>query len=220
MAIGTRWDAIVIGSGASGLATAAFLGKSGMKVLVLEKHSTAGGACHTFNDKGYEFNIGIHYVGLMDNPAFPAKIILDQVTDGQVQWAPMGKYKKIRRILQYTFYYLRSQDSDFDVVYTNAMSPLQRRFNISSPRGKWQEQLVQDFPNEKAAIMKFFDMAGKITRLNATMWMIALKIMPFWFVNLCDKLGIIRFFSPFFAFNHKRTLQDIVNVYTNNSGYK
>ena len=103
-----------------------------MKVLVLEKHSTAGGACHTFNDNGYEFNIGIHYVGLMDNPAFPAKIILDQVTDGQVQWAPMGKYKKIRRILQHKFYYLRSQDSDFDVVYTNAMSPLQRRFNIKT----------------------------------------------------------------------------------------
>ena len=87
---GNRWDAIVIGSGVSGLGTAALLGKSGMKVLVLEKHSTAGGACHTFNDNGYEFNVGIHYVGQMDNPTFPPKIILDQVSDGQIQWAPMG----------------------------------------------------------------------------------------------------------------------------------
>ena len=75
----------------SGLGTAALLGKSGMKVLVLEKHSTAGGACHTFNDNGYEFN-----VGEMDNPAFPPKIILDQVSDGQIQWAPLGKHKTIQ----------------------------------------------------------------------------------------------------------------------------
>ena len=87
---GNRWDAVVIGSGVGGLTTASLLGKSGMKVLVFEKHSTAGGACHTFNDNGYEFNVGIHYVGEMDNPAFPPKIILDQVSDGQIQWAPLG----------------------------------------------------------------------------------------------------------------------------------
>ena len=74
----------------SGLGTAALLGKSGMKVLVLEKHSTAGGACHTFNDNGYEFNVGIHYVGELDNPRATNRIVLDQVTDGQIQWAPMG----------------------------------------------------------------------------------------------------------------------------------
>ena len=79
----------------SGLGTAALLGKSGMKVLVLEKHSTAGGACHTFDDNGYEFNVGINYVGEMDNPAFPPKIILDQVSDGQIQWAPLGKHLNI-----------------------------------------------------------------------------------------------------------------------------
>ena len=91
MATGSRWDAIVIGSGISGLGTAALLGKAGMKVLVLEKYSTVGGACHTFNDNGYEFNIGVHYVGEMDNPAFPAKIRLDQVSDGQIQWSPLGR---------------------------------------------------------------------------------------------------------------------------------
>ena len=61
-----------------------------MKVLVLEKHSKAGGACHTFNDNGYEFNVGLQLVGEMDNPAAPAKIVFDQVSDGQIQWAPIG----------------------------------------------------------------------------------------------------------------------------------
>ena len=101
----------------SGLGTAALLGKSGMKVLVLEKHSTAGGACHTFNDNGYEFNVGIHYVGEMDNPAFPPKIILDQVSDGQIQWAPLGKRRKFILNSFNLVFVFTITESDFDVVY-------------------------------------------------------------------------------------------------------
>ena len=39
--------------------------RSGRKVLVLEQHDQAGGCCHTFLDKGYEFDVGVHYVGGM-----------------------------------------------------------------------------------------------------------------------------------------------------------
>ena len=40
----TRYDAIVIGAGHNGLCNAAFLGKSGLKVLVLERNPYIGGA--------------------------------------------------------------------------------------------------------------------------------------------------------------------------------
>ncbi len=46
-----------------GMTAAALLSKAGMKVLVLEKHYKFGGACHTFGDEGYEFELAIHYVG-------------------------------------------------------------------------------------------------------------------------------------------------------------
>ena len=38
-----RWDAIVIGAGHNGLTCAAYLGRAGRKVLVLERSSVLGG---------------------------------------------------------------------------------------------------------------------------------------------------------------------------------
>lgn len=51
-------DAIIIGSGVGGLGLAVLLAKVGKKVLVLEQHSKAGGCCHTFSEKGFEFDVG------------------------------------------------------------------------------------------------------------------------------------------------------------------
>ena len=53
-------DAIIIGSGIGGLTTAVLLGRTGQKVLVLERHDQAGGTCHTFIDKGFEFDTGMY----------------------------------------------------------------------------------------------------------------------------------------------------------------
>ena len=51
-------DAIIIGSGVGGLGLAVLLARVGKKVLVLEQHDRAGGCCHTFTEKGFEFDVG------------------------------------------------------------------------------------------------------------------------------------------------------------------
>lgn len=51
-------DAIIIGSGIGGLAAAVLLAKAGRRVLVLEQHGKLGGCCHTFSEKGFEFDAG------------------------------------------------------------------------------------------------------------------------------------------------------------------
>jgi phytoene dehydrogenase-like protein len=60
-----KWDTIIIGSGAGGLATAICLARAGQNVLVLEQHDVPGGWCHSFYLDGHRFTPGVHYVGLL-----------------------------------------------------------------------------------------------------------------------------------------------------------
>ena len=86
-----NYDAIIIGSGIGGLTTAAFLSKEGLKVLVLERHYTAGGFTHVFKRKGYEWDVGIHYIGEVQRPNSAIRRIFDYISDGKLKWADMGR---------------------------------------------------------------------------------------------------------------------------------
>ena len=59
-------DAIVVGSGIGGLTTACLLARSRKRVVVLEQHDQAGGCCHTFIEKGYEFDVGKYFGHVSD----------------------------------------------------------------------------------------------------------------------------------------------------------
>jgi len=85
-----HWDAIVIGSGIGGLTAAALLAKhAGKKVLVLERHYTAGGYTHSFHRPGYSWDVGVHYIGELEAPASPLRAAFDHLTEGKLEWAPM-----------------------------------------------------------------------------------------------------------------------------------
>jgi all-trans-retinol 13,14-reductase len=86
-----RWDAIVIGSGLGGLATAALLSNMGKRVLVLERHYVIGGFTHTFKRKGWEWDVGVHYVGEVHRDRSVLGQLFQHITGGALEWAPMGE---------------------------------------------------------------------------------------------------------------------------------
>ena len=85
-----QFDAIVIGSGIGGLATASLLAQlEGKRVLLLERHFQIGGFTHSFSRQGgLEWDVGLHYVGEVQIGSV-ARAIFDFITQGQVDWQAM-----------------------------------------------------------------------------------------------------------------------------------
>ena len=86
-----RWDAIVIGSGLGGLASAALLSEQGKRVLVLERHYAIGGFTHTFKRKGYEWDVGVHYIGEVHRERSVLGQLFRHISGGALEWADMGE---------------------------------------------------------------------------------------------------------------------------------
>lgn len=132
-----EWDAIVIGSGMGGLASAALLSRHANKrVLVLERHYTPGGFTHTFKRPGYEWDVGVHYIGGIHGQE-RIGAIFDAVTGG-TEWARMP--------------------SCFDRVVIG-----ERAFDLVSGRERFVDALVKSFPAERAAITRYLHVARRAT---------------------------------------------------------
>lgn len=87
-----RHDAIVIGSGLGGLATAACLAAAGRSVLVLEQHEMLGGTSQVFRRKRqWEFDVGVHYVGgvARGSDGLIATVLRGLGVEDRVEWCRM-----------------------------------------------------------------------------------------------------------------------------------
>lgn len=88
--IADKYDAIVIGSGIGGLAAGAMLSKhAAKKVLVLERHYTAGGYTHVFHRPNYEWDVGVHYIGDVAEGSV-LRALFDDLSNRQLKWHDMG----------------------------------------------------------------------------------------------------------------------------------
>ena len=92
-----EYDVILIGSGIGSLVTAAALSKAGRRCLVLERHYTAGGYTHVFKRRGYEWDVGVHYIGEVMRPTSILSRLFRYISDGSIEWADMGEvYDRVR----------------------------------------------------------------------------------------------------------------------------
>ena len=92
-----HWDVICIGSGPGCLCAAAFLAQQGKRVLVLERHYRPGGYTHIFKRPGFEWDVGVHYIGEVGRDGSFLSRLFNQITGGRLKWADMGEvYDRIR----------------------------------------------------------------------------------------------------------------------------
>ncbi len=125
------YDAIVIGSGMGGLTAASLLTRrAGKRVLVLERHFKLGGFNHAFQRNRFHWDVGLHYVGGM-GPGEQSRKVMDLVTGGQVDWAPMPDFFEV-------FHY-----PDLSVPVP------------SDPRA-YAAALIDSFPHEAKSIRSYF----------------------------------------------------------------
>ena len=89
-AVTTNYDAILIGSGIGALTVAVGLSRQKhWRCLILEQNFNLGGMTQEFvRERRYHFDVGLHYVGEM-NPGTLTRQLMDYVTGGAVEWAPM-----------------------------------------------------------------------------------------------------------------------------------
>jgi len=152
-----QYDFIVIGSGISGLCSAALLCKRGFSVLVLEKHFKIGGFTHTFKRKGYEWDVGIHYIGDVHRQHSLSGALFRYISEGRLEWNKMN--------------------ANYDrIVFPD------KEYNFFSPRERFVDDLKNHFPDDTKAIDQYMELLDSVARAGKAFY--AAKATPKFLYNL------------------------------------
>ncbi|WGL15072.1 NAD(P)/FAD-dependent oxidoreductase [Microbulbifer bruguierae] len=158
------YDVIVIGSGIGGLTSASLLSAAGKKVLVLEQHYTAGGFTHAYERQGYEWDVGVHYIGDVGDHLTMTRKLFDFISGGRLKWAPM--------------------DPTYDRIFL-----ADQQYDLVAGRDEFVGELSRQFPGEREVIEKYLQ---RVMAVSKAMPVITLeKLLPRWcapLLNIYKKL--------------------------------
>ncbi len=142
-----KYDAIVIGAGLGGLSAATMLAKSGLSVLLLERHNVPGGYATSFVRGRYEFEIALHELSGIGPPE--RRGTLYRYLDD------LGVASKVEFLRMPNLY--RSVFPDLDVT-------------LPAGREAFEARLCEVFPREAQGIRRFvqrvFDLGHDFARLT------------------------------------------------------
>ncbi len=132
-------DHVIIGSGIGGLMCAAMLSKAGRKVLVLEQHYTAGGFTHSYQRQGYEWDVGVHYVGMVGNKKTMPGALFHWASEGRLKWDEL--------------------DACYDAFVIEGKS-----YKLPVGRKAFKRYLLSEFPDDAAAIVEYCRLLFSVER--------------------------------------------------------
>ena len=138
----TAKKAIVIGTGAGGLMSAAYLAKYGFEVVALEKAPSIGGYLKSFSRKGYHFDPGIHYVGECSRGQMGHRILSGLGLDADDLFCEMDPEG-------YDIY----RFPDFEIKLCKGIDV-------------YRDRLAEQFPNEIEGIDRFVDSINKVREVR------------------------------------------------------
>lgn len=112
---------------------------------MLERHYAVGGFTHVFRRPGYEWDVGVHYLGDLEPGGF-LRSLFDDLSEETLEWADMGPVYDRSVIGEEVF--------DF-------------------PKGKEQliAALVDRFPGEQAAIEGYFQLVERVAKSTRLFFM-------------------------------------------------
>uniref|UniRef100_A0A3B5MHZ3 All-trans-retinol 13,14-reductase n=1 Tax=Xiphophorus couchianus TaxID=32473 RepID=A0A3B5MHZ3_9TELE len=137
--------------------------------------------------------LGIHYIGDLLGDS-PFRCMLDQMTNGQLQWEPLEKA--------------------FDHVVLGSLEN-RRSYPIFSGSARYLEELKKRFPGEEKAIDEYLRLV-KVESYHFGSWLfVVLKLCPLPLAKFLIHTGLVKHLSFFFKMA-PRSLRDVVNELTEN----
>lgn len=190
-----QFDVIVIGSGMGGLANAALLSLLGYKVAVLEQHYTAGGFTHAYHRNGYEWDVGVHYIGEVHKPS-TLRRVFDVISEGRLQWAEM--------------------EPEYDRIILG-----DEEYGFVAGRENFADMLKQRFPGEEKAIDDYVELIREISRKTPKFF--AGQAMPPWLAKCYNLIRPLLVPKEFFQTTREvlesmTTNQQLISVLTGQWG--
>ena len=129
------YDVIIIGAGNGGLASAATLSEKGKRVIVFEKHNIPGGCGTSFRRGRFEFEVALHQLssmGTKENPGPLREQFRRYGIEDQIEWV------EIKELFRVNF-------------------PDGTGISLPADRRKCEAHLISLFPEEKEAILGYFE---------------------------------------------------------------
>jgi all-trans-retinol 13,14-reductase len=146
-----QFDAIIIGSGISAMTLGSVLSKEGKKVLLLEKHYTPGGFTHTFKRGEWEWDVGVHYLGGIDDEKNFLRKAYDFICESPIEFADMGEV--------------------YDTVFFGT-----DKYEFLKGKEQYKKRLIEYFPGEEKKIEAYIKLIFSVQKKNIPY--IVWKVIP------------------------------------------